>query len=131
MESNGIFTVNRLDALHPVKSMVTFADAEPPGAMALTGSGKAGLVTTGVQTDPPVCVSVRPVIRAARAAPWPLLANEIVQTRAEYGPVLSAIRAVKDGIGPMFAVTVSGPVMVAVVCALALLATGPVQDAKT
>jgi hypothetical protein len=127
-----MFTVKRLELEQLEKLMVIFADAEPPGAIVPTGSGKdAGLVITGVQTDPPVCVSVRPVIRAARAAPWPLLANEIVQTRAEYGPVLSAIRAVKDGIGPMFAVTVSGPVMVAVVCALALLATGPVQDAKT
>src|SRR5512134_3128468 len=110
--------------------MVTFADAEPPGAMELTGSGKAGLVTSGVQTDPPVCVRVRPVSCALRAAPWPLLASEIVQTRAEYGPVLSAIRAVKDGLKPMLAVTVMGPVMVAVVLALALSATGPVQAAK-
>jgi hypothetical protein len=131
LELNGMFTVNRLAAVQPVKLMVTFAEAEPPAAMSPTASGKtAGLVITGVQAGPAVRVRVRPVICAARAEPRPLLAREIVQTREAYAPVFAEIRAVRFGLRVMLAVTDAGPVSVIVVDALALLATGPIQEAK-
>ena len=131
MESNRSSTENRLDALHPVKSMVTFAEAESCSAMLPTGSGKeAGLVITGVQANPDVCVSVRPVMRARRAGPAPLLDRVTVQTRAEYGPDFADICADKAGRGPILAVTATGPVMFAVALALVLSTTGPDQDTK-
>jgi hypothetical protein len=132
LELNGMFTVNRLAAVQPVKLIVTFADADPPDAMLPTASGNvAGLVITGVQAGPAVRVSVKPASCAALAGPGPLLDNVMDQTRAAYDPDLVEIRAARVGVRPMMAVTVCGPDIVTVVEALVLLATGPLQDTKT
>src|SRR6185369_2254767 len=97
------------------------------GAMLPTDTG-SGLVITGVQAVPEVCVSVMLLMLAALAAPGPRLVRVMVDVRALLGPDLAVINPERP-VGPAakLAVTAIGPVRVAVVEAFAGSATGPVQ----
>ena len=82
-------TVHRLVAVQPVKSIVMAPLADAPGPIAPSTRGKlAGLMITGVQAGPKVCVSVVLLICAFTADPAPALFSVIVHTRAFCAPDL-------------------------------------------
>ena len=76
--------------VHPVKSIVTFADPVDAGGMSPTRTG-IGVATTGVQAAPEVCCTVKLVIWVFRAAPGPLLPTVTVHPLAFCGPVLAVM----------------------------------------
>lgn len=92
MAENVNVAVNLAVTAHPLKFKVTEADPELIGAIFPTPKGnEAGLVITGVQAAPNVCVKLNELICAEFAAPGPLLVSVRVQTLAFDGPLFAVM----------------------------------------
>jgi hypothetical protein len=128
LADKGTVAVNATPEAQLEKSITTFPVALPPGAIFPAINGNDVLIT-GVQAAPRVCVRVKLVSCALTAAPGPLFPTVNGQTLAFVGPDFRPIEPPSD-VPPALvklAVTVSGAIIVTVVLALAVFATGPVQ----